>query len=388
MDENGVPRQVGRYRVLRQIGSGGMGTVYLGLDELLERRVAIKALHPHRAMDEAARRRFLHEARSLSCLAHPGICTIHDILEQEGTQYLILEYIEGTSLRAAIQDGSLPWEQRLEIAEELLEAVAAAHAAGLVHRDLKPANVMLRAGGGIAVLDFGLARVAEASAPGVPMTSPAVEPAENGPLTEDAVVVGTPGYIPPEQADGISSGPPGDVYTLGLVLQELLTGEPAFDTSRPWYELLAAAKAGERRPVNLRQPALRHLIERMTAMAPEDRPTAEEALTRLRQIRSAPERRRRRRYLVAAVAAAAILSLAAGIGIRRWLLPPPLLTPGEHARIAVLPFAEPSGDTKSELGTGVAAMLSQTLASHPRLDVVPESEVVRFTTPGTDPAEV
>jgi len=378
METNGVPEQVGRYRVQGEVGSGGMGTVYLGWDELLERRVAIKALHPHRAMDEEARRRFLREARSLSRLAHPGICTIHDILDQGGTQYLILEYIEGTSIRTAIRDDSLPWETRLEIAEELLEAVAAAHAAGLVHRDLKPANVMLRSDGGIAVLDFGLARSQDGSTPASSGDIP-----ETGSLTQDAVVVGTPGYIPPEQAVGRASGPAGDVYTLGLVLQELLTGKPAFDAGLPWYQLLAAASDGELRPVNLRQPELCQLIEQMTSLTPEDRPTAEEALASLREVRRAPERRRRQRLLAAAVAAAATLSLLAGIGIRRWLLPPPLLTTGEHARVAVLPFAEANKSGAGGMGTGVAAMLSRTLASHPRLSVVPVAEIVRSPEAGT-----
>ncbi len=379
--QEGVTR-VGRYRVDREIGSGGMGTVYLGWDELLRRKVAIKALHPHRALDEETRLRFLREARTLSRLAHPGICSIYDVLEVEGTQYLILEYVEGTGLRQAIREGSLSWEERLQVAEELLEAVAAAHASGVVHRDLKPENVMLRAGGGVAILDFGLAR-----SEGVPEWRSRGAVGDGGPppegLTAEDVVVGTPGYIPPELVRGSSAGAAADVYALGLVLQELFTGEPAFDTSQPLVKLLDDSLKGRRRPVKLGDVALARLIDDLARVEAAERPTAGEALERLRAIRSRPERRRRRRRLTAGALAVALVALAGGEGIRRWVLRPPVLTAGERARVAVLPFEDSRG---AGLGIGLAAMLAETLETHPNLDVVASDDLARAQRRGETPS--
>ncbi len=380
--------RVGRYRLEEKLGAGGMGTVYLGRDELLERRVAVKQLHPHRSLDEESRLRFLREARVVSQLAHPGICRVYDFLEHDGQQFLILEYIDGVSLRDAVREERLELEDRFRVAEALAEALAAAHASGVVHRDLKPENVMLRAGGGVAVLDFGLARSAGTLPDGEqPDLTKAAD--TGGRLTQDDVVVGTPGFISPEQLVGEPGGMAGDVYSLGLVFQELFTGRPAFDRSKPMLELFQDVRQGRRRPLDLKNRLLEDLIDQMAAMDPGARPSADSVRARLNAIREAPLVRRRRRLVSLAAVAAVVLALAGGEVLRRWVLPAPVLEAGERARVAVLPFEETPGD-EAGLGvaTGLAGMVAQSLGGHPRLDTVPMSEILAASRPVLEQGEV
>ncbi len=351
-----------------------MGTVFLGWDELLERRVAIKVLHPSSALSGDAKVRFLREARVLSRLDHPGICTIHDILEHDGRDALILEFVDGVSLRKAIAEGSIPEEDRLAIAEAIAEALAAAHEAGVIHRDLKPENVMLRADGGVAILDFRLARpVGAASEKGAGSTP---DPT-NVRVTLDGAVVGTPGYISPEQIAGRPADRASDVYALGLLLQELFTGEPAFDLDKPLSELLGDVMAGAVRPCTVPDARLRSLITAMTAKDPADRPDTVRVKETLRQLLHAPERARNRRRLIVAGVALAAISVLVGIVLRRTVLPPPLLEAGSHARVAVLPFTEPPGG--AALGIGLAEMIARTLDGHEALTAVPMSRVLKAT---------
>ncbi len=207
---------LGRYRILDQLGEGGMGRVYRALDERLEREVALKVLRSELLRDESARRRFRQEARALSRLNHPGIATLFDFDTQESTDFLVLEFVPGQTLAALLAGGPLPESRARAIALEVGEGLEAAHEQGIVHRDLKPGNIIITPRGRAKVLDFGLARL-----------TPAATPASLD-VTRSMAVVGTLPYMAPEQVAGGPVDPRTDLYALGAVLYEMLAGRRAF----------------------------------------------------------------------------------------------------------------------------------------------------------------
>jgi formylglycine-generating enzyme required for sulfatase activity len=211
-----LPEPFGRYRILKQLGQGGMGSVYLAYDTHLQRRVALKVPHLEPG-DATVLQRFYREARAAATLHHPNICPVHDVGEQEGIPYLTMAFIEGRTLAARLQDdGPLPQREAAEIVRKLALALQEAHARGLIHRDLKPANVMIDHRGEPVVMDFGLARQADR---------------QSARLTQRGSFMGTPAYMPPEQIRGEvdAMGPGMDIYGLGVVLNELLTGRLPFE---------------------------------------------------------------------------------------------------------------------------------------------------------------
>jgi Tol biopolymer transport system component/serine/threonine protein kinase len=218
-----VGRRVGSYKILSLLGAGGMGEVYLAEDARLNRRVALKLLPAGFTKDPERVRRFEHEARAASALNHPNIVTIHEVGQSEGTHFIATEYVEGRTLRRLIADGEVRNADALNITAQVAEALAAAHAAGIIHRDIKPENIMLRPDGYAKVLDFGIAKLTErASAPdGVQHLSEAGQ-------TETGAVVGTVAYMSPEQALGQKVDHRTDVFSLGVILYEMLTGEHPF----------------------------------------------------------------------------------------------------------------------------------------------------------------
>jgi eukaryotic-like serine/threonine-protein kinase len=325
-------RRISHYALLEPLGQGGMGEVYSGFDETLKRRVALKAIRAEHRLSAQARTRFLREAQILSQLDHPQICRIFDYVEGPDADYLVLEFIEGRSLRTSIRNGLDP-SVRLRIAEQIVEVLAVAHAAGVVHRDLKPENVMVTTAGEVKVLDFGLARSGD-SVTGAgeddageiaDETSRAIqEPSQSDPhivetmppsaqdivVTEQGRVLGTLGYMSPEQARGEPASAASDMYSFGLLLQELLTGEPPYEHGLSPAALLTAAEEARTRPVKGVPADLAALIERLKSPAPTRRPTAVEAAERLRWIRDKPKRRLR------ALAAAGIVLTLAGGGVK------------------------------------------------------------------------
>ncbi|MBK8100255.1 MAG: alpha/beta fold hydrolase [Planctomycetes bacterium] len=224
-----LPHRLGRYRLLQLIGSGGMGTVYLAEDEHLGRQVAVKVLAERWTRDPAWLSRFVAEARTAGSLNHPNILTVHDVGEAAGTHFIATEFVAGQTLRQKLQNGPLPVDQVLAIARQIASAVAAAHAAGIVHRDLKPENVMLRADGWVKVLDFGLAKA----------TRPDRLEAAAQDHTQAGTLLGTMHYMSPEQARGQAVGPASDVFALGIVLHEMLTGNVPFTGGTPLDVLVA-----------------------------------------------------------------------------------------------------------------------------------------------------
>jgi eukaryotic-like serine/threonine-protein kinase len=324
-DEPLTGRQVGHFVVGESLGVGGMGEVYEGFDTKLQRKVALKAIRSDQRMDSEARGRFLREARILSNLDHPNICRIYDYVETEECDLLVLELVRGRSLRRALQE-NLDSRTKLEVAECISEALAAAHAEGVVHRDLKPSNVMLTPEGGVKVLDFGLARSVD-EAEGVadgdswPDAGPALVAETGGSATRfhtaHGLVTGTPSAMSPEQLHGKQATPASDMYSFGLLLQELFTGRPPYDPALELPDLVLRARRGDTLAVTGLDSHLTALIERLKSPHAADRATAAEARDELRWIRGKPQRRLRRVALLALVLAALLAGLKYTLDLRR-----------------------------------------------------------------------
>ncbi len=318
-----VGTKVRNFDIVAMLGQGGMGEVYVAFDENLQRKVALKAIRPGRGLTLLARARFLREARILSSLDHPGICRIYDYLEIEGRDYLALELIEGRTLLHAADD--LDYNAKLDLAEQLTRVLAAAHAENIVHRDLKPDNVMLSGDGQLKVLDFGLARsmdegdaAEEVSAPAPTAAPDALDqtitlaaPTPAGGIdspTMPGSVLGTPLFMSPEQAASEPVSTASDMYSLGLVLQWLFTGQIAYEENEDLEILLVQVGEARTLPVTGIDHDLARLIERLKSRSPSRRPTAVETQERLAWIRNKPTRRNRR-----LLAAAVMLVMAAAV---------------------------------------------------------------------------
>ena len=210
-------RLAGRYSVERSVGHGGMAQVYEGTDTVLGRTVAIKVLAPQYASDDAFVARFRREAQAVAQLNHPGVVSVYDTGSDDGVHYIVMEYVSGRTLADILEkEGRLQPERAAEIAAQIAQALSFAHAAGIIHRDVKPANIMLSSQGSVKVMDFGIARALSTQT-----------------LTQTATVLGTASYLSPEQAQGEAVDARSDIYSLGVVLYEMLTGRPPFTGDTP-----------------------------------------------------------------------------------------------------------------------------------------------------------
>ena len=225
--ESIVGQTVSHYVLVEKLGAGGMGEIYKARDSRLNRIVAVKVLAPGKTGDPERRRRFIQEAQAASALNHPNIITIHDILPEGDTQYMVMEYVSGKTLHDLISSGRLPVAQVLQLATQMANALAVAHHAGIIHRDLKPANVMVTGSGLVKVLDFGLAKLTDVSSP---LTSDGDQNTlTSAPLTREGAIMGTVNYMSPEQAEGLKVDGRSDIFSFGAVLYEMVTGHRAFD---------------------------------------------------------------------------------------------------------------------------------------------------------------
>jgi Tol biopolymer transport system component len=260
--------RLGPYEILAPAGAGGMGEVYRARDTRLDRTVAIKVLPPELAKDEERRARFEREARAASTLNHPHICAVYDVGRHDGIDFLVLEYLDGTTLAAALENGPLPIDQVLRYGAQIADALDRAHRAGLVHRDLKPSNVMVTRAGA-KLLDFGLAKTAA-----TPAQVDTSSPTQTRPLTGEGALVGTLPYMAPEQVEGRPADTRTDIFALGALLHEMATGSRAFDGRSP-ASLVAAILTSEPPPVRslqpLSPPGLDRVVRGCIAKDPEER---------------------------------------------------------------------------------------------------------------------
>ena len=257
---------VSRYQIVRKLGQGAMGEVYLGEDTLLRRKVALKFVSTDKQEDEGYRRRLLREARAAAALDHPFICKIYTVGELEGKDFISMEYVQGQTLKEKLNASSLTTREALEIAVEMAEALEEAHAQSIVHRDLKPANIMLTEQGHVKITDFGLAKW-------VPLLE-GEEQEYTETLTRDVSTEGTIPYMSPEQVTGRKVDPRSDIFSFGVVLYEMLTGVTPFRKTLP-METAAAIQMAEMPPIQEytegTPEGLEAVLERMLAKEPERR---------------------------------------------------------------------------------------------------------------------
>jgi eukaryotic-like serine/threonine-protein kinase len=364
------------YRVLSPLGSGGMGHVYLAEDLRLGRKLALKVLTPRAVRHEEGLRRFEREARVISALNHPNILTIYDIGSADGVRFIATEYIEGDTLRSVLQRGRLRVEGVLDLAIQVVEALGAAHAAGVVHRDLKPENVMVRADGYVKVLDFGLAKLcAPTSLTGTSAASP---PAAE---TQDGVLLGTVSYMAPEQARGAEIDPRADLFACGVLLYEMLAGVPPF-TGPTVADVIGALLFRDPEPLARSAgvpPALDRIVSTALRKDREERyQSSDELLRDLRSFKRTWESER----------ASGQSGLRHPASTTSNGAPAPRRKRSKRVidSLAVLPLVSQGPDQELDyLSDGLTESLINSLSQLPRLRVMARSTVFRYKGQNVDP---
>ena len=373
-----VGRDIGAYRVLSVLGSGGMGVVYKALDAKFNRSVAIKFLSGTLA-DTEGRRRFLREAQTASSLNHPHILTVHDIGEIDSRQYLVTEFVDGGTLRDWRSAAQRSWQEIADLMLGVADALTVAHEAGIVHRDLKPANILVSKSGYAKLADFGLAKVR-------PSGDAAVSAADPSIATRSGAILGTIGYMAPEQLVGGAADARSDIFAFGVVLHEMLSGRRPFAAANTLEELQRTVHGTPDPLADTVPRPLRDIVERAIQKLPQDRyPSMREMLADLRRVArpsaidgatTMPARGAERRGLFA-LAAVLIAALAAGVGMYRGggvaSEPPPIRS------VAVLPFQNLTGDPNQEyFSDGMTESLIARLAQIHSLAVTSRTSAMRF----------
>src|SRR5271169_1373618 len=273
--------RLGPYEILSPLGAGGMGEVYRARDTRLDRTVAIKVLPSHLSDDPALRQRMEREAKAISALQHSNICTLYDIGSQDGTDFLVMEYLEGQTLADRLAKGALPMDQVLKIGTEIAQALEKAHQQGIIHRDLKPANIMLTKAGA-KLMDFGLAKPEMAISsqavgpftPSTPTMNPASLTSAASPLTQKGSIVGTFQYMAPELLQGAEADARSDLFSFGCVLYEMITGRRAFE-GKSQLSVFTAILEKDPEPITASQPLAPPMLDRVVraclAKDPADR---------------------------------------------------------------------------------------------------------------------
>ena len=361
----GGGRQLGPYILESLLGAGGMGEVYRATDTRLERAVAIKILR-HGALDSASRERFQREARAASALNHPHICTVYDVGEANGLPYLVMEHLQGQTLRELIRQGPLSLDQVVDLAVQIADALDAAHTHGIVHRDIKPANIFITTRGQAKVMDFGIAKRMRQEDEDTVLTTM---------LTEPGAAVGTVAYMSPEQARGERLDARTDLFSFGVMLYEMITGALPFRGSTVAV-LFAAILTREPEPVRRLRPDAPEGLERIVASAlTKDRAARVQAAAELKSMletlrvpRAEPHTsgRRLNRLLIPLIA---LLMVAASVffygRMSRGYHGPPIQS------LAVVPFENRSGGSSEDFVSGLTEALTSGLGRVPSLRVPP-----------------
>lgn len=380
---------LGPYRIESQLGSGGMGTVYLAHDIRLGRRVALKILDSALTMDSQSRARFIREARLASALEHPNVCTIHEVGEMSGYLFIAMQYVEGKTLRAMIDGRPLETKSVLSIGLQIADALASAHALGIVHRDVKTVNIIVTPTGNVKVLDFGLAKLLEKDVSSEPE------------LTTTGQIMGTPASMSPEQARGEPADHRSDIFSFGVVLYEMATGSPPF-RGRSQIEALSAVLSQPHVPaadVNSEVPThLSMIIDRALAKDPSDRyQSVLEIAEDLRVDQGGAESNATRQATRSAVGQRTTFSISKSPARQYWMLalaaivivtatiivftlwPSHTASDSQIKSIAVLPFKPLVAEQRDEsLELGMADTLIVRLSSLNEVTVRPLSSVRNY----------
>ncbi|HZM87917.1 MAG TPA: FlgO family outer membrane protein [Blastocatellia bacterium] len=424
-----VPQNILHYRLIKELGKGGMGEVYLAEDMRLDRKVALKLLPPEFASDANRMARFVQEAKSASALNHPGIITIYEIGDAEGLQFIASEYIEGRTLRQEMLRGRMPVREALDVAVQIAGALSAAHGAGIIHRDIKPENVMLRPDGFVKVLDFGLAKPSQQETPSTSTDAPTLARA----TTEPGVLLGTLAYMSPEQARGKPVDARTDIFSFGVLLYEMVTGRSPFE-GETTSDIIASILKTDPPPLVFHSPdapaELERIITKALAKRQEERyQTTQDLLIDLKRLRQQLEidgelersrsgdrlrisgfdsgkvspattvdtraehttssaeyiatgiKQHKRGFLFAAVAIVAISAVIAAS----------ILFTGKSGidSLAVLPFVNAGNDQNADyLSDGISESIIYDLSQVSTLRVIPRSSVFRYKGQQADPQTV
>lgn len=392
LHENDV---VSHYKIHSQIGAGGMGEVYLATDTLLDRKVALKLLPSEATSDQSRVRRFLQEAKTASSLNHPHIITIHEVGNTDSTYFIAAEFVDGVSLRKVISRGQLEIGRIIEIATQVALALTAAHEVNIIHRDIKPENIMMRDDGFVKVLDFGLAKLLQQG-----LVQPEAQTLVN---TADGVVLGTLSYMSPEQARGQEVDARTDVWSLGVVLYEMVSGRRPFEGTTQ-SDVLASILGGAPTPLARYSPSvpadLERIIRKTLAKDPNERyQTARGLLIDLKTVNhdlqreklasevvpptapadQTPVARISRRHLFIG-ASVLLLLLIGGLGLflrQRFRSTP--TAAGETITLAILPFRQLNADEETAfLTTGLADAITTRLANVHQIRVRPTNAILKY----------
>ncbi|MBD3856980.1 MAG: protein kinase, partial [Acidobacteria bacterium] len=381
------------FRITDKLGEGGMGEVWLAEDTRLGRKVALKTLPPKSAESEDRLRRFEDEARAASALNHPGIAHIYDVGEADGIHFIAMEHVNGESLDRRLARSTLTTNEITDIGVRLADALAAAHDQGVTHRDIKPSNLMMTPERRLKVLDFGLAKLRPAFGEGG-----GEDTAQT--MTQPGVVMGTVQYMSPEQALGKDADHRSDIFSTGIVLYQMATGQLPFSGSTP-TETITEIVRSEPRPVAELSPVSPPELERIVRKCLEKDPSrryqsARELEVDLSNLKrdsesgvtvTAPARSAPSRAAILGVVAAAVLLVAIGFALIRselWIS-----RGGAIESIAVLPFENGTGDEESEyLCDGLTESLINTLSQIPDLKVISRRSTWAFKDSEEDPQSI